>query len=492
MAAEGRNQAVDARHSPVGQWLRSTRRFVDEGMKTVVNRLSARRVLRLALLTVASSAVANAQSYTDLYDFDYVHGAAPEYPALLAQGRDGNLYGTTSLGGSQGSGVGFKITPTGTLTRLYSFCTQTNCADGLAPWSGMTLGTKGNFYGSTIASGENGGGGTIFEGIPGVGLSTLYTFTSGTDVFAPPIEGIDANFYGTTAASDGSAVGTAYRVTLSGNFISLGSIPGASYAPLLQATDGDFYGTTFNGGAYDGGTVFKMTPAGAVKTLWDFDDGHVYAPLIEGGDGNFYGTTQTGGAYKEGVVFKLTPEGVTVLHNFGDPNYPSDGGEPSAGLIQATDGNFYGVTDGGGTLGYGIIFQISPTGAYSILHNFDFSSGAIPASTPMQHTNGTIYGLASQGGTFRNCGVVYSFDLGLPPFVALAARAGKVGQTGGILGQGFSGATSVLFNGTSAPFTVVSDTYLTATVPPGATTGFITVATPSGTLTSNQKFQVRP
>jgi uncharacterized repeat protein (TIGR03803 family) len=180
------------------------------------------------------------------------------------------------------------------------------------------------------------------------------------------------------------------------------------------------------------------------------------------------------------------------LHNFGDPNYPSDGGEPSAGLIQATDGNFYGVTDGGGTLGYGIIFQISPTGAYSILHNFDFSSGAIPASTPMQHTNGTIYGLASQGGTFRNCGVVYSFDLGLPPFVALAARAGKVGQTGGILGQGFSGATSVLFNGTSAPFTVVSDTYLTATVPPGATTGFITVATPSGTLTSNQKFQVRP
>jgi hypothetical protein len=136
-----------------------------------------------------------------------------------------------------------------------------------------------------------------------------------------------------------------------------------------------------------------------------------------------------------------------------------------------------------------VIFRIAQNGVYSILYNFDGMHGAAPYSTPVQHTNGKIYGLASAGGTSGN-GVAYSFDLALGPFVKLVPTVGIIGQTGGILGQGFTGTTNVSFNGTSASFRVVSDTYLTATVPPGATTGYVSVTTPTGTLTSNVPFVI--
>jgi hypothetical protein len=138
-----------------------------------------------------------------------------------------------------------------------------------------------------------------------------------------------------------------------------------------------------------------------------------------------------------------------------------------------------------------VIFRLTSVGNYSILYDFDGTSGANPQSTPMQHTNGKIYGLTAKGGISNN-GVVFSFDLGLGAFVRLVSTAGKVGQTGGILGQGFTGTSSVSINGIPASFTVVSDTFINATVPPGATTGFVKVVTPSGTLTSNVPFRVIP
>ena len=309
---------------------------------------------------------------------------------------------------------------------------------------------------------------------------------------AAPIQGTDGSFYGTTSA------GTAYKMTSSGTFTSLGSLPGQSSAPLLQATNGNFYGTTQNGGNSNDGSIFKMTRNGVMTVVHSFGgrSSQPVGPVIQGSDGNFYGTTAYGGsdsclAYLCGTVFKLTPQRTfTVLHNFGD--VVNDGRTPYAGLLQATDGNFYGVTVTGGTMGYGVIFQITPTGAYSILYNFDGTHGASPhESTPTQHTNGKIYGLTESGGTY-NQGVVYCFDMGLAPFVSLVSASGKVGKTIEVLGQGFTGTTVVSLNGTAATFTVVSDTYLKATVPSGATTGFVTVTTPSGTLTSNKPFTVRP
>jgi uncharacterized repeat protein (TIGR03803 family) len=218
---------------------------------------------------------------------------------------------------------------------------------------------------------------------------------------------------------------------------------------------------------------------------------------VQASDGNFYGTTYGGGANNFGTVFKMAPDGTTtVIHNF---NFSPDGGRPTAGLVQATDGNFYGATSDGGTLGFATLYKITPGGTYTVLYTFDQTTGAYPLVTLTQHTNGTLYGDTQKGGTGpNNCGaqcsgVFYSLSGGLGPFVSLVTRAAKVGKTIGILGQGFTGTTGVSFGGTSAAtFKVVSATYLTATVPVGAHNGAVRVTTPGGTLASNKDFLVLP
>jgi uncharacterized repeat protein (TIGR03803 family) len=261
---------------------------------------------------------------------------------------------------------------------------------------------------------------------------------------------------------------------------------------LVQGTDGNLYGTTT--GYYGGnGSVFKITTSGKFTTLYNFDGTHgagPYATLVQGSDGNFYGTTGAGGSSNAGVVFKITPNGtLTVLHNM---NGTSDGTSPWAGLVQATDGNFYGVNTAAGTTNNGTIFKISPTGSFSVLYNFDGTTGSEPSVTLFQHTNGILYGVTYGGGigTECGCGVFYSLNLGLKPFVSLLPNSAKVGKTIEILGQGFKGTTRVSFNGTPATFKVVSSTYLTVVVPKGATTGFVAVTTPKSKLKSNRKFRV--
>jgi len=448
--------------------------------------LFAAAMLMLAL--TAATLSAHAQTYTDLFDFDGTRGSSPQDPQLLAQGQDGNLYGTTAYGGSNDLGVVFRMSPSGAISALYSF----DGPHGERPWGGLTLGTDGNFYGTTVRGGDHQYG-TVFQITPGGNLTVLYSFTDGSDgayPYATPVQGTDGNFYGVTQSA------TAYKITPSGTFKLLGSIPGASVAPLIQGTDGSFYGTSQVGGKFGFGSVFKMTPAGKVKIVYSFDVTHgstPIGPVVQGSDGNYYGTTMSGGTSEGGVVFKLTPGGVLkVLHNFVQ-NTGSDGASPLAGPVFATDGNIYGVTPAGGNVGprYGVIFKTTSTGTYSVLYDFDKSHGASANATPMQHTNGKIYSLTLGGGT-HGYGVAYNLDLSLNPFVKLVFSSGKVGKTVEVLGGGLTGAISVKFNGTSAKFNVVSDTYLTATVPAGATTGPVTVKTPGGTLTSSTKFRVTP
>ncbi len=182
-------------------------------------------------------------------------------------------------------------------------------------------------------------------------------------------------------------------------------------------------------------------------------------------------------------------------------NGTTDGRQTSAGLVQATDGNLYGVNGYGGAAssgcpsGCGTIFKITTTGVFSVLYNFDLTTGQAPLTTVMQHTNGILYGTASGGGTgcaSANCGVLYSLNIGAAPFVSLVSTRAKLGQTVEILGQGFTGTTGVSFDGIAANFKVKSDTYLMAIVPTGAQTGPVTVTTPGGTLTSNKIFRVAP
>jgi uncharacterized repeat protein (TIGR03803 family) len=460
------------------------------------------------MLMVAMAATpAAAQTYTLLYNFGPDHGIAPK--GVLAEGRDGNLYGTTltggiSVNGGSGFGVVFRITPTGKLDVLHKF----DSYDAFGPRSGVTLSTDGNFFGTTVSGGDAScdgtgyaydGCGTVFKITASGSFAIVHTFTIGTGGIyprAPLIQADDGSFYGTTPEVNVSThpPGIAYKITPSGNYTVLASIPGGygrnggSIVPLLQGTDGNFYGTS-------GVAAFKITPQGILTTVYDFiaaanNGNYLWAPdtaPIQGDDGNFYGTTG-GGIYGLGAVYKLTPQGaITVLHNFPDPNYPNDGNSPE-GLFQATDGT-YGVTCKGGSAGGGVLFQITRAGDYSVLYNFP--NGLCPDSIPMQHTNGKIYGLSSSGGRYKD-GVLYSLDLGLAPFVRLVSTSGKVGTSITILGQGFTGTTNVSFNGTPATFKVWSDTFLKATVPSGATTGSVTVTSASGSLTSNHPFRVHP
>jgi uncharacterized repeat protein (TIGR03803 family) len=181
---------------------------------------------------------------------------------------------------------------------------------------------------------------------------------------------------------------------------------------------------------------------------------------------------------------------------------------PEAGLVLASDGNFYGTTLEAGKVstkcptGCGTIFRITPAGVFHVVHNFDFTDGSVPSNTLFQHTDGLLYGMTNTGGTGsvspctagNFCGTVFSINSNpaLPAFVALLPYSGKVGNTVEILGQGFTGTTAVSFGGASASFTVSSDTYLTAVVPSGATTAAVNVTTPGGTLTSNKTFRVTP
>jgi hypothetical protein len=158
-----------------------------------------------------------------------------------------------------------------------------------------------------------------------------------------------------------------------------------------------------------------------------------------------------------------------------------------ADLVQATDRNFYGVNYETGT--YGDIFRVSTNGSYSDIFFFDNDNGKYPNSPLLQHTTGAFYGETYRGGP-DDVGVFYSLDVGLKPFVSLVTTSGSAGETVGILGQGSQRTTNVAFNGTNANFKVVSGTFMTATVPRGATTGPVTVTTPTGTFTSNPIFRV--
>jgi uncharacterized repeat protein (TIGR03803 family) len=469
-----------------------------------------------------------AQTFTILASFDLNDGAYPL--ASVVQGSDGNLYGTTSAGGANGSfcidncGTVFRITPAGELTTLYSFCSQANCADGALPEASLVLGADGNLYGTTLLGGANSaacdglGCGTVFKITAAGKITTLYSFCSQANCAdgANPgavVQAIDGNFYGITGGGgssacnpDGDGCGTVFKINAAGKLTTLYSFcsqancaDGALPLAMVQDTDGTFYGTTLTSGigSRDLGTVFKITPAGRFRRLHTFAgaDGTYSYGLTLGTDGNFYGTSGGGGAHNNGFVFRITAAGkLTTLYSFCSRANCADGSGPEGELIQATGGNLYGTTNGGGDDNLGTIFKITLAGKLTRLHSFDIDS-EIPVVGLLQGTDGTFYGTTLYGGGVNcegGCGTVFSLSTGLGPFVSFVRGEEKVDKIVEILGQGFAGTTGVSFNGTPAVFKVISSTFLKATVRQGATTGPVTVTAPSGSLTSNVPFRVRP
>jgi uncharacterized repeat protein (TIGR03803 family) len=277
-------------------------------MRRTVNVLSklnwGKRACAVLVLCATTAIARPAQTLTTLYSFCSLSGCpdGAEPIAGLVQAANGDLFGTTSGGSFLSYGTVFRITPGGTLTTLYSFCSQTNCTDGANPYAGLVQAANGDLYGTTIGGGANDDG-TIFKITPGGTLTTLYSFCSQTN------------------CTDG-----AYP-----------------YAGLVQAANGDLYGTTNYGGVNgDFGTVFKITPTGTLTTLYSFcsqsgctDGALLIAGLVQAANGDFYGTTYVGGANvapngtSAGTIFKITPSGtLTTLYSFCSRSGCTDGDSP--------------------------------------------------------------------------------------------------------------------------------------------------------------------
>src|SRR5208282_2414243 len=287
-----------------------------------------------------------------LYSFPGLNDGANPSDSLV-RGSDGNFYGTTPSDGANKSGTVFQISPTGALTTLYSF---TGGTDGASPAAALVQGSDGNFYGTTLGKG---GGDQL--GSPGGVNSTVFQITT---------NGMLTTLY--------SSFPLVYRGT---PFFSTCQPNG-----LVQGSDGNFYGTTYSGGTNGYGTVFKISTNGVLTTLYPFgsildadgnplDGANPQAGLVQGSDGNFYGTTCGGGTNGHGTVFKISLNGaLTSLYSFTSRN---DGASPQAGLVQGSDGSFYGTTVNGGQGGAGTVFRLTivpqpqlnivPSGPYVIL-----------------------------------------------------------------------------------------------------------------------------
>jgi len=384
-----------------------------------------------AVLSVVSTSAPGA-TLAALYSF--TGGADGGNPNGLMQGANGNLFGTTRHGGGNSWGTVFQLSPAGVPACLYAF---TGGSDGATPFSAPVQCADGDLYGTTLMGGDDGNG-TVFRMTPGGALTTVVAFnlTNGNLPYGGLTPGTDGLLYGTCDQGGAASFGAAYKVSTNGAMTILhsfteGSDGGQPMAGLLQGGDGNFYGTTFAGGAGGYGTVFRISTNGALTTLVAFgwtNGAYPCAGLAQDAAGYFYGVTSQGGACSNGTVFMLTPTGLlTNLYSF---TGGADGAQPLDGLMCAEDGNFYGTTAYGGDYGDGTLFYFAPGGAPVTLALFDGFNGANPQAPLAQTSDGILYGTTPNGGA-NGHGVVFSLGISSAPVITAqpAGQAVFLGQS---------------------------------------------------------------
>ena len=380
----------------------------------------------IAILTVFAIPVAfagqAAAADNVLHSFknDGTDGNNP-YAGLIFD-ASGNLYGTTFRGGTIGVGTVFELTPAGGGTWTEKVLHTFSGADGSGPIGGLIFDAAGNLYGTT-----SGGGtflaGTAFELTPAGGGSwtekVLWSFGNDPDGESPSAALIfDAagNLYGTCETGGANSAGTVFELSpgAGGTWTEkvLHSFAGGAEgtqpsAALVFDAAGNLYGTNYTGGTGHHGTVYELSPAGGgtwtAKVLYGFSGPDGATPqeaLIFDAAGNLYSTTFGGGAYNLGTLFELSPAGggtwtEQALHNFGNG---TDGSGPWAGLIFDAAGNLYGTTRYGGSYGGGTVFRFNAHGEV-LLQNFSGADGANPLAGVILDAGGNLYGTTSSGGT---------------------------------------------------------------------------------------------
>ncbi len=328
----------------------------------------------------------------------------------------GNLYGTTSYGGT-GSGVVYRVDSSGNETVLYSF---TGGADGASPQAGVVGDSSGNLYGTTVNGGGPSSAGVVFQVKAATHQETvLHAFAGGTDGMSPHsgvIADAAGNLYGTTYYGGAANAGVVYQVDATGHETVLYTFTGGAdgkypNAGVIRDSAGNLYGTTVYGGNGNG-VVYKVDTTGHQTVLHTFmggsDGANPYAGVILDSAGNLYGTTSSGGGSFNGVVYKLDPTGhETVLHNFLGG---SDGANPQAGVVRDSAGNLYGTTFSGGPAFAGTVYKVHANGLYNVLYSFKGGAdGANPYAGVFGDSAGNLYGTTYFGGS-GNVGVIYKLD----------------------------------------------------------------------------------
>lgn len=383
---------------------------------------------------------------------------------FVASGLVGCGGGSSGTVASSGNSPGSSTVGTGsghTLTVLHTFGSTPSDNVSIAVMgsglgdrgSSLLQASDGNFYG-VDPGGANYGNGVVFKISPTGVESIVNSFGATANDCNDPVslmQASDGNFYGTCTYGGPYRQGVVFKLTLTGVesvLYGFGGTVNDAFAPnsLIQGGDGNFYGVSSAGGAQQSGTFFKITAAGSETVLYSFgssgkSDAVAPSSLMQASDGNFYGLAFSGGANNQGAVFKITPLGVeSVLYSFGTNS--NDGTLPIGRLIQASDGYLYGATTTGGANGTGAVFKLSTAGVETVLSSFFGTNStnyiSVPVSGPIQAGDGNFYGTGA-GGVYEvspsgTLSTIYQFDLNSEPNIGVSAGHLLQGSDGNFYG----------------------------------------------------------
>jgi len=381
--------------------------------------------MRLTVLVVSLvlvlGALAQAQTFTDVYSFTGGTDGAWPYTGRLAMNRaTGTLYGTDYYYGSSYYGAVWAVTTAGVETTLYDF---TGGTDGGYPYAGVVRDSAGNLYGDTYYGGSSSYYGVVYKLGTAGNETVLHSFTGGTDG-GYPYQGLardkKGNLYGTTTYGGANSYGVIFKIDSAGNFSVLHNFNYSStdacypyYGSVRLDGKGNLYGVTDSCGADSYGTLWEYSAKGTFSLLYSFtggaDGGYPYGTPARDGKGNTYGTTSYGGANSYyGTVWQVSKTGAeTTLHSFSYSD--TDACYVYGGLALDKNGNLYGLSDSCGANYDGALFEVSSSGTLTLLHSFDYSDGGYCFNNEvLLGPKGVLYGPCSSGGAYYD-GVVWSY-----------------------------------------------------------------------------------